>query len=372
MDQAIQRVRTLSNYDREGPKSLQREHFTFHRLSPDENYIAFSTGYIFSKILITHKDGDVLLSLISCKCVAWSPNSRFVAVAGACLLIFDMHTLGSQSISHDDDDFEMYAQPSHTVLYDFGSEKAMCIDWSPDGKLVAVVCHTRLCVFPVNPETMIVLHKPIVLELVNGLHSFSIENTLNHILLWSPDSLTLAFSAKLRGIDVGTFWMWSTKDILEGVNKCIAPTEILGTMFEKLAWSPDSRYILGFRMLHMYSTRFILIGVKTKVYNYFDFSGVVSDGHARFAEWSPEGNLFVINESDCLKIVNVADLTIEWSDRNNHLFAGKFRKDVFNLMCIRHRLESTNNSLPKLPMVLWLNILHMFRCSCDRCVTEIK
>jgi hypothetical protein len=55
----------------------------------------------------------------------------------------------------------------------------------------------------------------------------------------------------------------------------------------------------------------------------------------------------------------------DWSDRNHSHFPAPFRRLIFQLMCVRHRLDPvvTKKSILWLPISMWLNIFaHLVEC----------
>ena len=54
----------------------------------------------------------------------------------------------------------------------------------------------------------------------------------------------------------------------------------------------------------------------------------------------------------------------KWSDRTHYLFGPELKAAVFSLMCIRAKLEKERiNSIPRLPMEIWLLIFEIFNYS---------
>lgn len=367
MEQAIQRVLASSSrkqrYKAVEPILSIGDYYKFYNISSNEQYAAFvyeTFDEAKTKVLIT--DAGYHQVVFFCdfpsSCVAWAPNSRFTAVAGGSLQIVDL------------------INKMHTNVRNFGQDSAVCVDWSSDGKLIAVLCTTSIYVFNADTDGNTVSNRKIRLKLMNGSEQRPVntKQMMNHILLWSPDSSALVFSATSNAY-FHVFGIWNTTDILSRSSKTmesIVPDDVKRSVFEQLVWSPDSKHVLGFRESRIdgnKSTSFTLVPrvcTKTTVCKDFRLLDKLADSDfKRIIEWSPEGNLFVIDEqwSNNLKVINVADLIIKWSDRTNYLFGGTFRKFVFLMMCIHHRLEKTKDvtGLTTLPLSLWLIILQMCR-----------
>lgn len=83
----------------------------------------------------------------------------------------------------------------------------------------------------------------------------------------------------------------------------------------------------------------------------------------------------VVYHPDGKQLVSISHTSIvylwtlcKWTDRNHNLFGSEIKRYVFQLMCVRQWLEIKNDTMPRLPIELWLLVFESVHC----CLHEIN
>lgn len=343
---------------------------------------------------VQHVRGTVVVSgWYCCKHLAWSTDSNLLAVANKTDVV--IHNGGK--IVWGSSDRRMNSDyPAKKPAYPKFDGDINQIEWSPDGKWLAIACARNVVLHnyhenyatQLGVQTWNVMWSPdskclvgtagvvyaeiVMWNIESGSRRGLVEIGDRHnVVKFSPDLKTVAALCRydVRLTDFRNRKIYHVKPMLE------KPTLANRYMVDKprpinMEWSPDSMVVAC-----------LFENKQLAIYDMRDHSTIriTADDNICYLGWHPNQNVLIsINCDNNLAMWLVA----KWSDKNNYLFKPRsgIRQSVFNLMCVANRLQTMQDAecepfkgfdeededntgvrrpVPALPMGIWLMIMSL-------------